>query len=180
MAAISKTAFSNAFSWIIILYFNSNINEDFAKGPTDNNGLTSNTSASHYLNPCWPSSLTHIPSTRGDELIFAWLWSLDLDIHYSVNIIAFLNILPHKILPAHFEYNILSGLETRDCISQRVWVTYFHRSIYPTTWNARDIYRQNELTVKCVGKLLQLHPSQVPCCKSLENRATVSSASRDF
>ena len=48
MAAITQTLFSDAFSWMKSLNFDSNFTE-----------------VCHYLNQCWPDSLTHICGTRG-------------------------------------------------------------------------------------------------------------------
>ena len=67
MAAISQTTFSNAFSWMKIKFYRSlfiraqlTIFQHWFRW-----WLGANQVINHYLNQCWPSSLSHICSTRG-------------------------------------------------------------------------------------------------------------------
>ena len=72
MAAILQTVFSYAFSWmknfVFCLKFNWSLFPRFQLTITQHwfsKWLGAEKATSHYLNQCWPDSLTHICGTRG-------------------------------------------------------------------------------------------------------------------
>ena len=66
IATISQTTFSSVFSWKKVLYFDSNFAPTFVPNVSINNKselvslwFGAEQVARHYLNQCWPISVTH-------------------------------------------------------------------------------------------------------------------------